>query len=55
MKIEIRNAVALRDEIEKVIHLHYGVEEHMSFMNQYPEVYHIYQTLKAKSPEKERL
>ena len=55
MKIEIRNAVALRHEIEKLIHVHYGVEELMSFINQYPEVYHIYRTLKAKSPGKEKL
>jgi len=43
MNIEIRNPAALQHEIKKLIHVHYGVEEHMSFMNRYPEVYHIYQ------------
>jgi len=31
-KIEIRNPVALRHEIEELIHVHSGVEEHVSFM-----------------------
>jgi len=50
MKIEIRNPVALKNEIEKVIHVHYGIQEHMSFMEEYPEVYHIYRALKGATP-----
>jgi len=51
MKIEIRNPVALKNEIEKVIDVHYGIQEHMSFMKEYPEVYHIYRTLKGATPQ----
>jgi len=46
-KIEISNPVALQHEIEKLIHVHSGVEEHVSFMERYPEVYHIYRILKT--------
>lgn len=42
MKIEIRNPAALQDGIKKLIHVHYGVEEHMLFMKRYPEVYHFF-------------
>ena len=55
MNIEVRNPAALWHEIKELIDVHHGVAEDTSFMKKYPEVYHIYQTLKAKSPEKERL
>ena len=54
MKIEIRNPVALQYEIEKLIHVHHGVEEHVSFMKQYPEVYHIYRTLRGPTESEQR-
>lgn len=52
MEIQVRNPVALRCEIRELIHVHYGVTETMSFMKQYPEVYHLY--LKVQSDEVQR-
>jgi len=48
VEIQVRNPVALRHEIEKLIHVHYGVEEHVSFMKEYPKVYHIYLQLDSE-------
>ena len=47
-KIEVRDPVALQYEIEKLIHVHSGVEEHVSFMERYPEVYRIYRALQLE-------
>lgn len=54
MEIQVRNPVALRCQIRELIDVHYGVAENMSFMKQYPEVYHIYFTLKVQSDEVQR-
>lgn len=47
VETQVRNSVALQQEIEKLIQVHNGVEELMPFMKVYPEVYHLYQTLKT--------
>ena len=47
-RLEIRDPVALQHEIEEFIHVHSGVEEHVSFMERYPEVYRIYRALQLE-------
>jgi len=54
VRIQIRNPVALWYKIRELIDAHYRVVEHISFMKQYPEVYHIYLTLKDQSAEVQR-
>jgi len=49
-KVEVRDSATLQHEIEEFIHVHSGVEEHVSFMVRYPEVYHIYRALQLERP-----
>jgi len=50
-RLEIRDPVALQHEFEEFIHVHSEVEEHLSFMVLYPEVYRIYRALQLELPQ----